>query len=75
VQLEGEVVSDDLLTTAFVPCVIALSDPKRVEMVLRDCATVWVQCVGAQDVDLGYDMETGDLVSIRVYGDVLKRKS
>lgn len=59
---------DDLLTKEFKPCVIVYSDPIRTEMVLRDCATVWVE--DAPNVDLGYDIETGELVCIRVYGDV-----
>lgn len=61
--------NDDLLTKPFTPYVVVLDDPKRTEMVLRDCPTVWwVQ--GCLIVDLGYDMQTGELVCIRVGGDV-----
>lgn len=69
--------SDDLLTKEFVPCVVVMDDPKRTEMVLRDCPTFWVQDHRGshlQDIDLGYDLETRELVAIRVYGDVSERK-
>ena len=64
----------DGLHEEFVPCVVVMDDPKRTEMVLRDCATVWVihRSIGA--VEFGYDMENGELVAIRVYDDVSKRK-
>ncbi len=63
---------DAALEKTFEPCVIVDDDPKTTEMVLRDCATVWrPHMVG---VDLGYDMESGELVAIRIYGDVSKRK-
>ncbi len=61
------------LTTPFKPCVMVLDDPKRTEMVLRDCPTVWDTHDDVGGVDFGYDMETGELVAIRVYGDRLKR--
>jgi len=65
---------DDLLTKEFVPCVTVLDDPKRTEMVLRDCPTIWVMPDDTHEVDLGYDMETGELVAVRVYGDRSRRK-
>jgi len=61
---------DDLLTKPFEACVVVLEDPPRcTEMILRDAAIVWVT---HGDVDLGYDATKGDLVAIRVYGDVSK---
>ena len=60
------------LTIPFVPCVVVLDDPKRTEMTLRDCPMVWVQ--DSRETDLGYDMETGELVCIRIYGDVSQRR-
>lgn len=63
---------DDLLTKEFVPCVVVYDDPQRTEMVLRDCATAWIE--DSSGPDLGYDMEGGDLVAIRVYGDVSRRE-
>jgi hypothetical protein len=60
------------LDTPFVPCVKIHGNPKRTEMILRDTATVWVQ--GVALVDLGYDMETGELVCVRIYADVAKRE-
>lgn len=57
--------------TPFEPCAVVFDDPKRTEMILRDCVLVWVR--DPIGIDLGYDMETDELVSIRVYGDVTKR--
>lgn len=57
----------------FQPCVIVLDDPKRTEIVLSDCATVWVIHDDIGGVDFGYDMETGELVAIRAYGDRSRR--
>jgi hypothetical protein len=65
---------DESLTKPFEPCVVILDDPKRTEMVLRDCATVWVDHPARVRMELGYDMDTGELVCIRIYGDVSKRK-
>ena len=65
---------DDLLTKPFEPCVVVLDDPKRTEMVLRDCATVWVIHDDIGGVDFGYDMETNELVAIRAYGDRSRRR-
>lgn len=62
----------DDLTKEFKPCVIVFDDPKRTEMVLRDCGIVW-QDTSANNFELGYDMETGDLVAVRIYGDVSRR--
>lgn len=58
----------------FKPCVIVYDDPKRTEMLLRDCSVVWTHPGSDPNTDLGYDMETGELVAIRYYGDVSKRK-
>lgn len=58
----------------YVPCVIVLDDPKRTELMLRDCAVVW-SFPNPQDFDLAYDMETGELVGMRVYADVSARSS
>lgn len=63
--------SDDL-TKPFEPCVMVLDDPKRTEMVLRDCPVAWVYDLA--EVELGYDVETGELIAMRVYGDASKRK-
>lgn len=51
----------------FEPCVIHYPEGNYTEMVLSDVATVWCS-VGS--IDLGYDMETGKLVAIRIDGDV-----
>ena len=58
--------------TPFQPCVVVFDEPKRTEMILRDCSMVWV-LQKWDDVECGYDMETGELVAIRIYGDVSKR--
>ncbi len=65
----------DDLTTEFKPCVAVFDDPKRTEVVLKDCAIVWhfPEDVNGE-VDLGYDMETGELVAVRLYGDRSKFK-
>lgn len=66
------------LTTSFKPCVVVFDDPLCTEIVLRDCAIVWhpVRDVvrNPTGTEVGYDMETGELVAIRVHGDVSKRK-
>ncbi|MEM7746617.1 MAG: hypothetical protein AAF346_00080 [Pseudomonadota bacterium] len=62
--------ADDLLTKEFKPCVSVLDEPKRTEIVLRDVVTVWRPRGG---VDLGYDLNTNELVAIRVFGDVSKQ--
>lgn len=67
---------DDLLTKPFKPCVVVLDDPKRTEMVLRDdCLTMWAMDDGIGGAEFGYDAETGELVAIRIYADVAKRKN
>ena len=55
---------DDPLTRPFEPCVIVYDDPVRTEMILRDDTISWRAHRG--DVDVGYDMETGKLVAIRI---------
>lgn len=52
--------------------VIVYDDPKRTEVVLRDRPTVWVYDMA--QFELGYDLETGELIAVRVFGDVSKRK-
>ncbi len=61
---------DPLLTKEFKPCVVVFEDPKRTEVVLSDAPMVWTQ---DGTVDLGHDMDSGELVAIRVYGDVSRR--
>lgn len=54
----------------FKPCVHEHREaPCYTEMMLRDTGVVWRDAVG-RSVELGYDMETGELVSIRVAGSV-----
>ena len=68
-----EMIADlEALIKPFESCVQVFDDPKRTEMVLRDCAIVWRS--PKHGLDLGYDMETDELVAIRVYGDVSKRQ-
>lgn len=55
----------------FKPGVFYHREDRITEILLRDCFTVWCPLAGttAHFVDLGYDAE-GDLVGIRVWGDV-----
>lgn len=69
----GEGTDDELLAKEFKPCVVVFDDPKRTEMVLADTAISWGFQVNP-NVDLGHDMETGELVAIRVYGDMSRRR-
>lgn len=62
---------DDDLTVPFSPCVQYLPDADHTEMVLRDVPVI--NRVLAPNFSAGYDMETGDLVLLRVSGDITKR--
>ena len=55
----------------FKPCVVENIEAAHTEIVLYDVPTVWVY--GGVDHELGYDMETGALVAVRVSGLVAKR--
>ena len=55
----------------FKPCVVENNEADNTEIVLRDVATVWY--FGGRDHELGYDMETGELVAVRVAGIVGNR--
>ena len=57
---------------AFVPCAVYYAETDHTEIVLRDCVTVY-HPIGP-DTEAGYDMETGELVVIRVPGDVTLAK-
>lgn len=65
---------DELLHKPFKPCVIVFDDPKRTEIILRDCSIVWTSPANDPNTDLGHDMVTGELVAMRYYGDVSVRK-
>ena len=60
------------LTRPFKPCAIYYPDDDCTELVLADVGTVWAS---RESMDLGYDMETGELVAIRVNGDVTDRRT
>lgn len=62
---------DDLLEAEFKPCVTYNEQADFTEMVLRDCAVVNRQL--APGFSAGFDMETGELVLLRVSGDVRQR--
>lgn len=55
----------------FVPCAIEYDESAHTEIVLADVPTVWVY--GGSSHELGYDMETGALVAVRVPGLVATR--
>jgi hypothetical protein len=55
------------LCDLFKSCVIYQQDSHTTEVVLADVPTVWHSI---RDIDLGYDMDTEELVAIRVNGDV-----
>lgn len=68
----AEITSDmarQALEQRFEPCAIVFDDPKRTELVIRDCAVKWV--FHEMAVDIAYDIETNELVGVRFYGDVL----
>ena len=50
----------------FEPCAIFYPDAGFTEVILADVAMVWI------DDRLGYDMGTGELVAVRLPGDVTK---
>ena len=58
------------LDTPFKPCAIFSAETGVTEFVAEDVAIVWCY---HDDVDLGYDMETGRLVAVRINGDVTTR--
>lgn len=62
----------DRLAEPMKPCAFYNYEADFTEVVLRDCATIY-QPTGA-DTEVGYDMKTGDLVVVRLPGDVTKRK-
>ena len=67
-----EALANELLNKPFEPCVIYYPDANYTEMVLRDVAVV--NCQLAPGFSAGFDMDTGELVMLRVSGDVTKRK-
>lgn len=66
--------TDDLLAKEFVPRATYLPDADMTELVTRDCAVVWSR-MRYSEAELGHDMETGELVAIRLFnGDYTKRR-
>ena len=63
---------DPDLTRPFEPCVIYYPDAHFTEMVLADTPVVYRHVYRAF-LDLGYDMQTGKLVCIRISGNHEKR--
>lgn len=49
----------------FLPCVINYDDSEFVTIILKDCPTI-LQRVGNEGVEVGRDMETGDIISMSI---------
>jgi hypothetical protein len=58
----------------FKPCVVYFEGVRLTQMLLQDAAIVWVPWRGTSGmghaVDLGYHMETGELIGIQIWDDV-----
>lgn len=66
-----------LLHRKFKPCVVYNDHMNLTEMVLEDVPTVWTlwRCTShmGHTVDLGYAMDDGRLVAVRIWDDVRRR--
>jgi hypothetical protein len=56
--------------TEFQPCVEYNDDLRMTAVVLKDAAILWTSIGVPHFLDLGYDMETGELVGVQVWSDV-----
>lgn len=60
----------DPLDKPFKPCAVYYPDAGFTEVVLADVATVWAPGGWSH---VGHDMETGEIVAVRLAGDQTKR--